>query len=302
MPTPAPVMYPLGPPVVTGSTLTVDTALQQPSRVTRRIADLTLQRFITSRIFAQGGTVTGGAVVYDQATLNELYLSRDVQRVSPGEEFPIVGGQRQTPKVALVEKWGGKFEVTDEARDRNDTGLFNSQVVQLANTIVRKVDQRAVAELDAAITAVGAAGTFVGHNWGTVVTAGTSATSNSGYPAADFAAAQLAADIDELGVTYDLWLVNPLQKANLAIVYGDKLQAMLDSFGIREVYASNRIANGVGYAVASQQVGEIRVEKALSSESWREPGTESTWLQSSVRPVVYVTNPYSIKKVTGLNG
>lgn len=298
----SPVTYPLGAPTLSNNRVTVDLALKQPTRVTRRIADLTLQKFIVTRIFGQGGAVSGGAVIYDQATLNELYLDRDVQRVAPGDEFPIVGGSRTVPKVALVEKWGGKFETTDEARDRNDVAFFNNQVTQLANTIVRKVNQRAVAELEAAISALGGAGTFVGHNWGTVVTGGSSQTNNSGWPGADFAAAQLAADTDELGVEYDVWITNPKQLANLRITYGDKLQAMLDSFGIREVYASNRVANGTAYAVASGQVGEMRVEKGLSTETWREPKTESTWLQSSVRPVMYVTNPYSVKKITGLDG
>jgi hypothetical protein len=301
MPTaPAPVQYPLGPPVVSGSNLTVDMALDQPTRITRRIADLTLQRFIVSQIFATGGAVTGGAVVYDQALLNELYTDRDVEQVAPGDEFPIVSSSRQTPQVAQVEKWGGKIFVTDEARDRNDIVHFNNEVTKLANTIVRKVNTRAVATLDAAITAQGGAGTFVGHSWSSVVTGGASQTNNSGWPAADLAAAQLAADVDELGVIYDLWLVNPAQRAQLAIVYGAALADVLASYGI-EMYASNRITAGTAYAVARGQVGEIRVEKALGTEVWREPKNERTWVQSSVRPVMYVTNPYSIRKVTGLS-
>lgn len=299
-PTPVAVGFPLAAPTVSGALVTVDTMLQTPSRVTRRIADLTLQRFIATRIFAEGGTVSGGAVVYDQATLNELYLDRDVERRMPGQEYPLVTSSRQAPGVALVEDWGGKFDFTDEARDRNDAGLFNNQVTQLANTIVRKVNQRAIAILEAAITALGGAGTFVGVNWSNTITGGSSQSNNNLWPAADFAKAQLLADQDELGVTYDLWLVNPAQRYQLALIYGDRLQAVLDSLGIREVYASNRIAVGTGYAVASGQVGELRMEKPLTTETWREPAKVKTWVQSSVKPVMYVTNPYSIKKVTGI--
>ncbi len=296
------VTYPLAPPSVSGTTLTVETALNQPTRITRRIADLTLQKFIVSRIFAQGGAVSGGAVIYDQATLNELYLDRDVEQVMPGDEFPIVGSSRPTPKVAQVEKYGGKFYVTDEARDRNDRAYFNNQVTQLANTIVRKVNTRTVAELEAAITALGGAGTFIGHNWGTVVTGGSSQTNNSGWPAADLAQAQLLADVDELGVEYDIWIVNPMQKYQLTVTYGDKLADVLTSLNIREIFATNRVANGTAYAVASGQVGELRVEQPLRTETERKVETEKTLVQSSVRPVMYVTNPYSIKKITGLNG
>lgn len=297
----APVAYPLGPPTYSGNTLTVDTALNEPTRVTRRIADLTLQRFIVSQIFATGGGVSGGAVVYDQALLNELYLERDVERVMPGDEFPIVTSVRQAPKVAEVEKWGGKFFVTDEARDRNDVTSFNNQVTQLANTMVRKVNTRAIETLEAAISAIGSALTFEGNDWSAVVTTGSSATSAEGWPAADFAKAQMLADVDELGVNYDLWLVNPAERAQLAIVYGAALGDVLAAHGI-EMYASNRVAAGTAYVLERGAVGEIRVEKALGTEAWREQSTERTWVQSSVRPVMYVTNPYSIRKVTGLAG
>lgn len=295
------IAYPLAAPTLSGNILTVDMALTQPTRITRRIMDLTLQKFIVDRIFSTGGSVSGGSVVYDQATTNELYTDREVERVMPGDEFPVVGSQRPTPKVALVEKWGGKFFITDEARARNDIAFFNNQVTQLSNTIVRRVNTNAVVALEAAITALSGAGTFAGHNWGTVVTGGSSQTNNSGWPAADIAQAQYLADVDELGVSYDLWLVNPKQKLQLAITYGPNLDEVLASMGI-EMFASNRITNGTAYAVARGQVGEIRVEKALGTETWREEATQRNWVQSDVRPVMYVTNPYSIKKVTGLDG
>jgi uncharacterized SAM-binding protein YcdF (DUF218 family) len=44
----------------------------------------------------------------------------------------------------------------------------------------------------------------------------------------------------------------------------------------------------------------MRFEKPLSTETWREPQTQRTWLQTDIRPVMYVTNPYSLLKVTGL--
>jgi hypothetical protein len=183
----ATVAHPLGPPVVSGTTITVDTMLNQATRVTRMIMDLTLQRFIADRVFASAGGVTGGAVVYDQALLNELYTDRDVQRVPPGGEFPIITSSRQAPT----------------------------------------------------------------------------------------------------------------QLMRLQIIYGDRLQAVLGSFNAR-IYTSNRVAVGVAYVVAEQQVGELRMEKPLGTTTWREDATERTWVQSSVRPIMYVTNPFSVIKVTGL--
>lgn len=297
---PNPIPFPLGAPVVNGTELTVDLALNSPTRVNRRIADLTLQNFIVTRIFAQGGTVTGGAVVYDQAVLNELYLDRDVQYIAPGGEYPIVTSSRQAPNVAKVEKIGGRFDITDEARDRNDIAYYNEQVTQLSNTIVRKANIAAVNKLEAAITALGGAGTYGGHSWSAYQPGGTSPTAPNASPGADLLRGQYLADVDELGVKYDLLITNPLDAMNLAVGYGDKYAAMLDAAGIREVFASNRVTAGTAYLVARGRVGEIRIEKALRTITYREEKTDRTWTQAGVRPVMYVTNPYSIKKITGI--
>lgn len=302
MATPSPVAYPLGAPTIQGNQLTVDMALKQPQRITRRIADLTLQKFIVDKIFSSSGvSVESGAVLFDQATANDLYLTRDVEERAPGAEYPIVGADRTEPQVAKSEDWGGKFWVTDEAVRRNDRVYFDQQTTKLANTIVRKVNQRAVATLEAAIAGLGGAAVVPGHDWSNVTLSGTSPTPNNARPFADFAAVQLAADIEELGVVYDLWIVNPVEDHNLRIAYGEEYADALAAAKI-EVFASNRVAAGTAYAVARNQVGFLDYEQGLSTETWREEKTKRNWVQSSVMPIMGVTNPYSIKKVTGLAG
>lgn len=292
--------YPLGNPTVSGDQISVATMLAQPTRITRYLSDLTLRGFISPLIFSTGGAVTGGAVIYDQLTLNDLFPTRDVQNVAPGAEFPIVTSDNAAPLVAAVEKFGGKFFVTDEARDRNDGGVIQREGRKLSNAIIRKIDQRSIATLDAAIAAIGSQ-TVVGVNWTSVVTAGSSATSAAGWPAADFAKVQLLADTQELGVTFDLWVVNPAQAAQFRLVYGNAWKDVLDAYNVQMV-SSNRVTAGTAYVAESGQAGELRMEKPLSTETWREQGTQRTWVQSDCRPVSYVTNPYSVVKVTGLAG
>jgi len=292
------IAHPLGPPTVTNTTLTVDQALNAPQRITRMVMDLTKQRFFVDRVFSSGGGVTGGAVIYDELAGNDLYADRDVQRVAPGSEFPEVTFSRRAPKVAEVEKWGGKFFFTDEARDRNNVGEFTRAVRQLSNTIVRKINQRGVDVLEAAVTANSRS--VVGNDWSAVVTAGSSASAANLWPAFDFADANRQADVEELGVVYDLAIMNPVQYLELATVYGPDLDAMLASVGF-DIYVTNRVAAGVMYIVASGQVGEMRLEQPLSSETWRDPdGKQQTWVQSSVRPLFFVDNPYAVLKFTGL--
>jgi hypothetical protein len=295
---PNPSQNPLLPPTLVGNIISVDTALKQPTRITRMIADITLQKFIADRVFASTGGVTGGAVIYDVATENQLYSDRDIEEVAPGGEFPIVTSTRLAPQVARVRKWGGKVFITDEARDRNDETVFQNEVRKLGNTIVKKNNTEAVAVLEASIALSGQ--TIIGHDWSNFTLEGTNPTANRLRPQADFGAVNLSAEQKELGVVYDLWLVNPSDYMNLALGYADKLPAVLAAAGIKEMFASNRIPAGSAYAVAEKQVGQMKLEQPLATETWREQETQRTWIQSSVRPVMFVDNPYAVMKVTGI--
>lgn len=293
--------HPLGPPTVNGNLITVDTMLNQPTRITRMIMDLTLVRFIADRVFASAGGVTGGAVIYDEVQANELYTTRDVERVEPGMEFPIITSDRLAPKVAEVEKWGGKVWIADEARDRNNSASFTNQIRQLANTVVRKINQRAIEVLEASIATSGQV--VVGRNWAAFAGLTPNTTAFNAGPLRDFALAAMLAEQDELGVVYNLWLINPQEYANLLVGAGGpaNFQALLNAMNI-SIYVSNRVPAGTAYVVAGTQTGEMRVEKPLGTETWREPGRERTWVQTSVRPVMFVTNPFAVLKFTGLAG
>lgn len=292
--------YPLAAPTVSGSTITVEQMLNQPTRITRYLSDITLRNYISPLIFSSPGGVSGGAVVYDQLTLNDLFPTRDVQEVAPGSEFPVTTSENGEPKVAAVEKHGGKFFVTDEARDRNDGGTIQREGRKLINAMIRRQDARAIAILDAAISGI-ASQTVTGLNWGSVVTGGSSQSNASAWPAADFSKVQLLADTQELGVEYNTWILNPAQLAQLSLVYGKDFDSVAASFGITFA-SSNRVAAGTAYALEAGEVGEMRYEKQLSTETWREPENQRTWVQTDARFVQVVTNPYSVVKVTGLAG
>jgi hypothetical protein len=262
--------------------------------------DLTLQRFFADRVFANGGGVTGGAVIYDQLLANDLYSSRDIELVSPGSEFPLVTSTRRYPAVAEVEKWGGKFFVTVEARDRNDASVFVRNVRMLANTIVRKINQRAVGVLEAAVQAAPTR-QVTGNNWSTVVTAGSTASNSNLWPGYDFARAQSIAETEELGIVYDLWIMNPQEYLQLARIYGPALNDLLGSLGL-SIFVTNRVTAGTAYVVQSNAVGQMRVEQPLQTEQWYEQETQRYWTQSSVRPLMFVDNRFAVLKFVSLAG
>lgn len=295
-----PVSYPLSAPVITGDNISLDLLLNEPTRITAYLSDLSLRGMFSQRVFSNGGGLTGGALVYNQLTSNQLFTDRDVQEVAPGTEFPIVTASRMAPKVAVPIKVGGKYFVLDEARDRNDATTVQLESQLLANTIQRKLDTTAINLLDASLTEFSR--TVAGVNWSTAKGTASGSLTKGGSPVADFAKIQGLADVDELGVRYNLWLVNPQEYTNFLTFYGaENLAAVLNASGI-EMISTNRVTAGTAYALQSGAVGQMRLEKPLSTETWREQATERTWVQSGVRVAMAVTNPFSAIKVTGLAG
>lgn len=291
--------HPLAPPTLSGNVVSLDLLLQNPSRVNRFIQAVTLQKFAFPQLFADGGSISGGAVIYDQADINQLYPTNFPEPVAPGAEFVIIQDARVAPKVALVAKWGGKVFITDEARDRNDLLLWNRAMRKVANAMVRTIDAVAVAAINAELTARPAL-SIAGHSWSAVVTNGATPTNTRSWPHADFAAVMGTFDTDELGEKPDTLLINTLDDIQLGIIYGiEGKRAMLDSFGLTE-FVSNRVTAGAPIVATRGGVGEYKTEKPLGTETWREPETERTWVQTSVRNVFYVTNPFAMKRITGV--
>jgi hypothetical protein len=300
MPTYANPHHPLGPPSISGTEITVDQALQQPTRITRTIEDLSLRKFLVDKVFANGGGVSGGAVLYDIAEENELYLERDVEPIEPGGVYPIVTGKRRAPAIASVEKYGGKIYILDESRDRNDTALFARETRQLGNTIVRKNNAITMAVLDKAVADYGR--TIEGQNWQAVKTAGSEASTAAKYPLADLAKVSVQGEIDELGLSFGLLILNPQELQVLITIYGaNGFKTVLNELGY-DYFVTNRQTAGKAKAVVPQGVGQYRVEQPIQTVPYRDENHDQTWVKGSVKPVQFVDNPFGIVELTKLAG
>jgi len=300
---PKDIAYPFGYPSVSGTTITADFLASNPRMITRAIADLTLKRFYLDQIFGGGGASTP-SVIYEQRTENApLYAGRDVEAVEPGSEFPLVTFERGAPKTAQAEKFGGKFFITDEARRRNDVNGVNQAIQLLANTIQRKTQQRALAEMDAAIT--GFSRTAAGTSWQTAAgTVEASRVPTTG-PLADLTSIELANETQELGYTYDFAIMNPNTWRYLRLAAGGTSQAaraLLADSGITGVWVTNQQPTGQIKWLARKMLGELSYEVPLSTETWRDSdGKQQDWFQSYVLPIVFITDPYAILVTTGHN-
>lgn len=291
--------YPLGTPSLSGNNLTVDLMLREPTRINAYLSNVALRNYFAERIFPNGGGVSGGALVYSQVTANDLFPTRATQKIAPGAEFPEVTFDRPEPKTAQVEKIGGGFWVTDEARDRNDLTSIQSEGVKLGNDIQRQLHAQAIAELEASITAIGSDVQMVATSWADAAALTLTTTANNLLPHTDFANLRKLAAVKELGVEYNLLIVNPQERANFEIIYQGRAGDVLAANGF-EMVVSNIVPAGTAYAVQEGTVGQVRYEQALTTEVDRAVRKQSSWVQASVRHVFAVTNPYNAVKITGL--
>ena len=298
---PDPIVNPLLAPTVTGTAITVDVLLNAPTRVTRIVNDLVMSNFFLDKVFSVGGDVQGGAVIYDQPEYLDVYTDRDIEQVAPGAEFPILGGRRIAPLVAQVQKFGGKFPITYEARRRNNMAVMTNQMRRVSNTIVRKMNQRAIAELNAVVAATGRTASSI--SWSAALTISTLNATPATRPARTFAQAMLEAEMNEAGYRYDTVIVHPNEAETLRSVYGDTLDAMLSDQGINDMIVTPRAIAGTALILAGGGVGEMRLEEPLRTDIEQEGAPEMReqwWVQSAVNPVVYVTDPYAVIQMTGI--
>src|SRR5262249_23648077 len=153
----------------------------------------------------------------------------------------------------------GKVWISDEARDRNDSVQFTNQLRQLSNTIVRKINARAIQVLEAMFTANPSRVYGSTTTWAPTTPYGATPTAPADWPAFDVAKAAEMAETDELGIVFDLWIINPQDYTTLLTLYGgDGLQELLDTLNI-DIYVTNRVAKGMAYVVAQRQAGQMRV-------------------------------------------
>lgn len=285
-------------PELSGRNLTVDIALKQPSILRARIAELADSQLLAPQFYHPlGGPVQGGGILYAILKASDLYTT-DVEKRAPGSEYKVVEGVDPETYLATVNDWGGKFQITAEQIKRNVVSYLDQQTTQLANTIARKLDAAAMAAVEAAIDA---ANTVTGHSWDSLVFVGAldSITASSDRPTADLSAAQLASDLQELGVMHDLLVVHPNQAHALRTAYGDQLQAMLDSAGL-SMFSNPRVTSGAAYVLEKGGVGTIGFEEPLTVKAWEDQAIRSWWVQAYAVPAFAVERPYALKKITGV--
>lgn len=299
----SPVSYPLGPPTVSGTQITVDIALNQPTRITRDIARLADQKFFASQVFSNAGGISGGAILYElpPTTATDLFSERGFQEVAPGEEFPVLTFLRGVPTIAKPRKLGGKLFVTKEQRLRNDARLLQRAIVQAANTLALTLDSIAVAVLNAAISA-NSRTLAAGATWATDAAVAITSVSGTNTPVSDLLSARKSIELEQRGHNLDSILMHPAQELSLgqiAFRQGTTIDALLSTAGIRNWYSSPRVTSGSPILYEQGMVGGWANEFPLGQDTWYENKTERNWYQWSISPAMFVDDPFALLQLTG---
>lgn len=280
--------------------ISVDEALNHPSVITERVAEIASRDLFVETIFTTDSTpVDGGAVIYSKTTEKNFFTEGDVTARQPGDEYAIVYRERPVAELARVEDYGAKFAVSDEARRRNNNVTFDNDVTTLANTVTRKLNQRAVETVQAA-EAAGETNVVAhtGANWNTLRLDGDPAqiTPAAQRPIASIADAFAIAETKELGINYSKLIVSPSTKAAMRIAYGEKLKDVLDSFGL-ELLTSTHIPDDRNYLIDPGKAGFVKFEEPLTVETWRDEHHRQTWVQAYAMPVMGITMPAAIATI-----
>jgi len=307
---PNPSQFPLGAPTTSGTAITVDQWLNSPTMITRSLADMVVQSedFFIGDVFAGLSDVQGGAIVFNPVLANSLYSDRDVQEIEPGGEYPILSSDIGEPKVAKVRKFGGRIFITDEARNRNRTDVWNREQAKLGFTLTHQLNAVGTAVLDAAIAdtdaSTGGRRELRGTSW--LLAAQTRAldwTPMTG-PAADLGAALKQFRDERQGLRPEVLITSTLEGYYLDMIFGDKpggVQGFLDRFGIRRHFVSSYQQDGRAKLVAPKKVGVVGYEEGLNTRVRRDDDVDVTWVQARAMPVFLADNRWAILELTNLN-
>lgn len=299
-------LLPFGAASVSGHNITIDDAMANPTKVTRTIADLIVANLWAHRLFTDSGGVEGGAVLFERPNplATDLYVSpeRDLRKIAPGDEIPMVGFTRGVPMIARPDKIGGAFEMVKEAIKRNDVGQLARNMQRIANTVVRMMENMAMAEAAAVITAearfITATDTIAAMNALTVLN-----RTGADSPLAQFLAVNTFIDAEERGKKLDSVIINTLDWAGLVSYYGDAAtvkEQLAEGAGINNVYPTPRRAQGSALFFEEGGTGELRQEFPLEQESEYFKKTQTWWYGLTWSPVMYVVDQFGMLELRGL--
>lgn len=300
-----PVANPLLGPTISGTTITVDTLTRPVTRIPAQIIELVSrnQGYFADRLFRGGPTVVGGAVVYNETLPTDFFLdpTQSIAPRAPGSEAPYVGALRPVDKIARPESLAGTFEVHDEQRRRNDASTIATLITRIANTFADRMQTRALAVANAAVTTWGRSVASVGWAAAAAAAGGTVNVARTTQPQAAFALMLKTFENDRTGQRPNIVILNPTDALNLRLIVGpDNLNAFLANYGIDELLVSPAQTAGTALFLVRGGLGYILFEKPLDTEYQRVATRKTDVYVNEATPVFVAQDASAILAVTGI--
>lgn len=290
----APVTQPLGGATVNGTTVTVDTYVNPPTKIPAIIRELVAADegyFIEDVFGTLGSPIQGGAVIVEETFPEDFFLDADSMPAprAPGAEAPRLASGRHEPKVRRPESWAGSIEVTDEARQRNNVIAVRNQFTKAANTFADIIQRRGIEVLLDAV-----------NDWNRTLEAKTVWQGSPGaglfnvdpktLPGFDVARVMKHFRDDKVGVRPDTVILNTEELLWLETIYTGvgavpALDAMFMRQGIKNVIGTPLIEEGEVLFVKAGAPGVIGWELPMSQEMEREVKRKTDIFVLECRPV-----------------
>lgn len=131
--------FPPEPGTTDGTLVTINRYLNQPTLITRRLRDITMEKFVGDRILKGRATASGGMVGYEVSE-STYPLGDGPETIEPGGEFPtvLIGAGRIV--LEALKKIGLASEVTLESVIRSSWQPVDRAERKLSNSIIRAFD------------------------------------------------------------------------------------------------------------------------------------------------------------------
>lgn len=121
-----------------GTRITVNDWLKDPTRVPVYVLSLMNQGFLADAVLRPGGSAPAGVVRFEEST--PLYADSSVTNRAEGSEVPVTTVSRGVPNVAYSQDKALRLIITEEMRRRNSIDMFQTGITQVVNTMIRAFD------------------------------------------------------------------------------------------------------------------------------------------------------------------
>lgn len=303
-----PVAQPLGGVTVNGTTVTVDTYVNPPTKIPAIIRELVAADegyFIEDVFGTLGSPVQGGAVIVEETFPEDFFLAADSMPAprAPGAEAPRLASERHEPKVRRPESWAGSIEVTDEAKQRNNVIAVRNQFTKAANTFADIIQRRGIEVLLDAVDSWNRQGEAK-VNWHESHTSGVQNADPEKMPHFDIARVLKQFHDDKVGVRPDTIIMNTEEGLFLDLWYPGigttlSLDGMLSKYGIRRIIVTPLIDKGKVLFVKSGAPGVIGWELPMSQEFVRKGERKTDVYVLECRPVYAAFDASSVWMLEG---